>query len=167
MKNEKLIGVFNEIALFERAVQIMKDSDIEIEELFMPVPVHQAVRNVTGRSRLPILAYFLGLGSIISVMSFLYYTSVISWPLNIGGKPSNAFPSFIIVTLVLTILTVTILSLLAFSISSELYPGKKADIMDLRALDDKFLIIINSDKVPGAENILRQNGANEIIQKPG
>lgn len=165
MSAEIQIGVFDNEEIFESAVQKLKDSKVEIEELYMPVPVHHAVKNVTGSSNLPMIAYFLGLGAIISVLSFLYYTAVISWPLNIGGKPSNAFPSFIIVTLVLTILTVTILSLFAFSISARLYPGKRAIVYDERAMDDKFIIVLKLDKVPGAEDILRQYGANEVISK--
>jgi hypothetical protein len=165
MDNERWIGVYINEELFDKAVQVLKDSNIEIEELYMPLPVHHAVRNVAGSSKLPAWAYFFGLGSIILVLSFLYYSAVISWPLNIGGKPSNSFPSFIIVTLVLTILMVTILSLLAFSISSRLYPGKKSTVMDERAMDDKFIIVLKSENVPDAENILRQNGANEVILK--
>ena len=90
---------------------------------------------MAGSSKLPTLAYFFGLIAMITILAFLYYAAVISWPLNFGGKPSNAFPSFIVVTLVLTILTVTVLSLLAFSVSSKLYPGKKATIIHERAMD--------------------------------
>jgi hypothetical protein len=165
MDTEKHIGVFDNEAAFDKAVHALKASNIHIEELYMPVPVHHAVKHVAGSSKLPVLAYFLGIGAMISILSFLYYTAVISWPLNFGGKPSNAFPSFIIVTLVLTILTVTILSLLAFSISSKLYPGKRVDVQDERATDDKFIIVLKSGTVPDAEYKLREHGANEVIHK--
>jgi len=165
MDNACYIGVFDNEESFEKAVLQLSDSKIHIEEIYAPVPVHHAVRRLVGRSKLPLLAYFLGLAAIISVLSFLYYAAVVSWPLNFGGKPSNAFPSFIIVTLVLTIFTVTILSLFAFSVSSRLYPGKKAVVVDERATDDKFIIVLKSDNVPDAENILKQNGANEVIHK--
>jgi hypothetical protein len=165
MSNTRYIGVFDSEELFEKAVQKLTDSKIKIEEIYAPVPVHHAVQSIAGRSKLPMIAYFLGLGAIISVLSFLYYAAVISWPLNFGGKPSNAFPSFIIITLVLTIFTVTILSLFAFSVSAKLYPGKRAIVHDERAMDDKFIIVLQSDKVPDAENVLKQNGANEVINK--
>jgi hypothetical protein len=165
MSSQKTIGIFDNEELFEKAVLNIKNSNVEIEELYMPVPVHHAVKSVAGSSNLPMIAYFLGIGAIISVLSFLYYSAVISWPLNIGGKPSNAFPSFIIVTLVLTILTVTILSLFAFSVSAKLFPGKKAVIYHGSAMDDKFIIVLESAKVPDAENILKQNGANDVINK--
>jgi hypothetical protein len=165
MNEEFYIGVYNKEEEFETAVINLNKLNIDIEELYMPVPVHQAVKKVAGSSKLPMLAYFFGLFAIVSVLSFLYYTAVISWPLNIGGKPSNAFPSFIIVTLVLTILSVTLLTFLAFSISANLYPGKEAIVFDKRALNDKFIIVLKSDKVPDAKSKLLENGANEIILK--
>jgi hypothetical protein len=163
MSLEKYIGIFDEEKSFEKAIQSLKDTQVEIEEIFMPIPVHHAVRNVAGSSRLPTLAYFLGITSIIVTIAFLYYTAVISWPLNFGGKPSNAFPSFIVVTLVITIFLVTILSLLAFSVSAKIYPGKKAEVMHEKATDDKFVIVLNADRVSNAGDKLKQLGANEII----
>jgi hypothetical protein len=167
MKNSRLLGVFEDEEVFESAVQMLTDSHIEIEELYAPVPVHKAVRNVTGKSRLPTLAYFLGIMSMLAILSFLYYTAVIDWPLNIGGKPSNAFPSFIIITLVLTILSVTILSLLAFSLRAKLYPGKKEIVVDERAMNDKFIIVLDPHKVTEAESKLKNSGAEEVIQYNG
>jgi hypothetical protein len=165
MGTERYVGIFDNEELFDEAVHNIKDSNIEIEEIYMPVPVHHAVKNITGGSRMPIGAYFFGLIGMISVLSFLYYAAVISWPLNFGGKPTNAFPSFIVVTIVFTIFSVTILSLAMFSIRAKIYPGKKAIIYDERALDDKFVIVLNPDKVRDAENILKQNGASEVINK--
>ncbi len=162
----KYMGVFNEAAQFEQAVQKLKDSGTDIEEIYSPIPLHHAVRNVAGSSRLPTLAYLLGIGGMLATLAFLYYAAVIDWPLNFGGKPSNSFPSFIIITLVLTILSVTILSLLAFSVRAGLYPGKRAAVVHERAMDDKFIIVLNTGKVADAESKLKQNGANEIIPVP-
>ncbi len=164
MSGNRIIGVFRDEETFEKAVHELRESFVEIEDIYAPVPVHHAVRNVAGRSRLPVLAYVLGILSMLVTLSFLYYTAVIDWPLNIGGKPSNAFPSFIVVTLVITIFLVTILSLLAFSVSAKLYPGQKADVFDERAVDDKFIIVLNQDSVADAGEKLMEKGAEEVIQ---
>lgn len=164
MSNNRIIGVFQDEETFEKAVRDLTESLVEIEDIYAPIPVHKAVRDVAGSSRIPVLAYVLGFLSMLTVLAFLYYTAVIDWPLNIGGKPSNAFPSFIVITLVLTIFLVTILSLLAFSVSAKLYPGQKAEIVDERAVDDKFIIVLNGDTVTDAEEKLRNNGADEVIQ---
>lgn len=164
MNNIKYVGVFDKEELFDQAVRNIKDLNIEIEEIYMPVPVHHSIKRIAGGSKMPVAAYHFGVGAIILVGAYLYYAAVLSWPLNFGGKPSNTFPSFTIVTIVLTIFTVTILSLFTFALRAKLYPGKKAIIYDERALDDKFIIVL-SDKVPDAETILKQNGANEVIIK--
>jgi len=161
--SKRYIGLFDNEESFDKAVQSLRDSDIEIEDIYAPIPVHHAVKNVAGSSKLPTIAYFLGILSLVATLSFLYYTAVIDWPLNIGGKPSNAFPSFIVVTLVVTIFLVTILSLLAFSISSKLYPGKKTEIFHHKATDNKFVIVLNATRVPEAEKELIQSGAREVI----
>src|SRR5512133_3037701 len=165
--NNRLLGVFDNEEGFEKAVQTLTDSHIDIDELYAPVPVHNAVRNVTGKSRIPTVAFLLGIMAMFTVLAFLYYTAVYDWPLNIGGKPSNSFPSFIVITLVLTILSVTILGLLVFSIRAKLYPGKKTIVVDKRAMDDKFIIVLNTDKVADADKKLLRMGAEEIIQYNG
>lgn len=165
MEKIRYVGVFDTEEQFAEAVHRLEDSQMHIEEIYAPVPVHHAMRSIAGRSKLPLLAYFFGIGAVLAVFSFLYYAAVIDWPLNIGGKPSNAFPSFLIVTLILTILSVTILSLLAFSISAKMYPGKHAAVVDSRALDNKFVIVLAPGHSFDAEKVLRDYGATEVIEK--
>jgi len=110
------------------------------------------------------------LSGIIATLGFLYYTSVINWPIVYGGKPFNSFPSFIVVTIVVTIFTVTVLSLALFSARSKLFPGRDNTIFDLRATDDKFIIVVDTEepvstKTDTAGIIMKQQGAVEVIDK--
>jgi hypothetical protein len=90
--------------------------------------------------------------------------------LNYGGKPFNSFPSFIVVTIVVTILTVTLASLALFSARSKLFPGRDNTIFDLRATDDKFVIVVDTN-VPDitvgskAGGIMEEQGAIEVVDK--
>jgi hypothetical protein len=145
----------------------LKAENLEPEEIYTPYPVHEALRLLKRRSRISWAAWFYGFFGGLSVLAFLYYTAVISWPLNYGGKPFNAFPSFITVTLVLIILLVTIFTLLTFSIRSKIYPFKKAEILDDRVTDDKFIIVYDADKVNRDQVLvsLREAEAEEIIEK--
>ena len=111
-----------------------------------------------------------GLFAIITVLAFLYYTSVISWPIVYGGKPFNSFPSFIVVTIVLTIFTVTIASLATFSARSRLVPGRENTIFDHRATDDKFVIVVNTDILDNTKSeqiatLMKEQGAVEVLDK--
>ena len=85
-----------------------RNRNFQIFDVFTPYPVHEVFHLLKRKSKLPTAAYFFGLFGIIATLGFLYYTSVIDWPIVYGGKPFNSFPSFIVVTIVVTILTVTV-----------------------------------------------------------
>jgi hypothetical protein len=90
-------------------------------------------------------------------------------PLITAVKPTNAFPSFIVVTIILTILTVTLASLFTFSARSAIFPGKVYDLPDSRSTDDKFVIVFDKPVVQGGVDklnaILHEKGAVEVYEK--
>jgi len=164
------IGVFNEEEKFLSSIRSLQDHKIPIYDVFTPYPVHEVFHLLKRKSKLPTAAYFFGLFGIVATLAFLYYTSVIDWPVVYGGKPFNSFPSFIVVTIIITILTVTIASLALFSARSKLLPGRENTIFDLRATDDKFVLVVETDdsdaSTPGrAGKIMEEQGAVEIIEK--
>jgi hypothetical protein len=170
MKRDFKIGIFDEEEKFISSIKSLQENDYTIFDVFTPYPVHEVFHLLKRKSKLPTAAYFMGLSAILATLAFLYYTAVIDWPVVYGGKPFNSFPSFIVITIVLTILTVTIGSLALFSARSKLVPGRDNTIFDLRATDDKFVIVIDSGK-PGkpsagkAESIMKELGAVEVIDK--
>jgi hypothetical protein len=148
----------------------LQEQKLQILDVFTPYPVHEVFHLLKRRSRLPTAAYFFGLFGIVATLAFLYYTSVIDWPVVYGGKPFNSFPSFIVVTIVVTIFTVTIASLALFSARSKLLPGRDNTIFDLRATDDKFVIVVDTNfhdtsTAGRAGSIMEENGAIEVIDK--
>jgi hypothetical protein len=164
------IGVFNDEEKFLSSITFLHEQKYNIYDVFTPYPMHEVFHLLKRKSRLPTAAYFFGLLGIIATLAFLYYTAVIDYPIVYGGKPFNSFPSFIVVTIVLTILTVTILSLALFSVRSKLFPGRENTIFDLRATDDKFIIVIETavPDQPAADKagkIMEEKGAVEIIDK--
>jgi hypothetical protein len=164
------IGIFDDEGKFLSAIRSLQDQKQQIFDVFTPYPVHEVFHLLKRKSRLPTAAYFFGLFGILGTLGFLYYTSVISWPLNYGGKPFNSFPSFIVVTIVVTILTVTLASLALFSARSKLFPGRDNTIFDLRATDDKFVIVVDtndSDTTDGEKviGIMQEQGAIEVVDK--
>ena len=88
-------------------------------------------------------------------------------PLNYGGKPSNAFPSFMVITIVLTIFSITILSLFTFSWRAKLWPSFDKPIYHPEATDDKFVILVNRDSTDAnkAASVMKETGAIEVIEK--
>lgn len=164
------IGIFDDEEKFISSVRTLQEQQYPIHEVYTPYPVNEVFHLLKRNTRLPTAAYFFGLAGIIATLAFLYYTSVISWPIVYGGKPFNSFPSFIVVTIVLTILVVTILSLALFSGRSKLYPGRENTVFDSRATDNKFIIvmdteILNQPMSGRAADIMKAEGAIEIIDK--
>ena len=154
------IGVFDDEGKFISTIRSLQEHEYQIFDVFTPYPVHDVFHLLKRKSRLPTAAYFLGLFGIIATLAFLYYTSVIDWPLVYGGKPFNSFPSFIVVTIVVTIL----------SARSKLFPGRDNTIFDLRATDDKFIIVVESNfpdisSAGRAGNIMEEQGAIEVFDK--
>ena len=161
-----MVGVFdNEFDLVD-AFDKVKAKGLKIEEVYTPYPVHHILEGMGKKTRITHAAFFYGLFGALGVIGFLYYASVVSWPLHFGGKPFNAFPSFMVITIVATILVVTITTLFTFSARAKIYPGKQIKILDPRATDDKFVMVIDSSKasvdMSEVEALLKENGASEV-----
>lgn len=161
------IGVFSEEGKFISSIKSLQEKKFQIYDVFTPYPIHDIFHLLKRRSRLPTAAYFIGLFAIFALLAFLYYTSVLDWPIIYGGKPFNSFPSFVVVTIVLTIFTVTIGGLALFSARSRLFPGRENTIFDHRATDDKFVIVIETDSLDSSEveevsGLMMESGATEV-----
>jgi hypothetical protein len=164
------IGIFDEEGKFLSSIKLLQEQNVAIYDVFTPYPVHEVFHLLKRKSRLPTAAYFFGLFGIVATLAFLYYTSVISWPVVYGGKPFNSFPSFIVVTIILTIFTVTIASLAAFSFRAKLFPGRDNTVFDARATDDKFVIVVQAEKsddtlAEKAVILMKEHGAIEVFEK--
>lgn len=167
MAKDFKIGIYDDEEKFISSVKFLIGQNVSVYEVFTPYPVGEVFHLLKRKSRLPLAAYFFGIFGIMATLGFLYYTSVINWPLVYGGKPFNSFPSFVVVTIVITIFTVTILSLALFSARSKLIPGRDNTIFDRGATDNKFVIVIEAEEAggPDALSIMKENGAVEVIDR--
>lgn len=167
MDSAYLVGVFDKEDAMLSAFRKMKEQEIEIEDVFTPYPVHEILEKHGRKSRITIVGWLYGFFATIGVLAFLIYTAVIDWPLNYGGKPSNAFPSFIVITIILVIFSITILSLFTFSWRANLWPSNEKPIYHPGATDDKFVIMVNKEKVDAARatSVMKETGAIEVIEK--
>lgn len=169
MSTTHIIGVFDSKHDLLEGIESAKVKNFTIEEIYTPYPVMEAIDALKRKTKFTTAAFFYGFAAVVGVLSFLYWTSVIDWPIDYGGKPTNAFPSFIIITLVLTILTVTLGSLFTFSIKARIYPGKKYVLPDVRTTDDKFVILFDKKTVGAGfeaiSTVMKANGASEVYEK--
>jgi hypothetical protein len=74
-------------------------------DAYTPVPV-EGLAEAIGfeRNRLPLIVLLGGLLGGVGAFFMQWYSSVIDYPLNIGGRPLNSWPAFIPITFEVTIL---------------------------------------------------------------
>lgn len=143
MNKDYILGVFKDEESLVAAFDKVKEKGIIPLEVFTPYPVHEILHGMGNKTRITYAAFFYGLFAAIGILSFLTWAASFSWPLNYGGKPFNSFPSFIVVTIVATILSITILTLFTFSLRAKIFPGKVPEIYHERATDDRFVMVID------------------------
>lgn len=167
MSRKKIIGVFDDESQVVKAIKKLKDNKIRINDVFGPFASHEILSAVTRPSRLGHLAFLFGSGAVLSTFAFVYYTSVLDYPLSYGGKPIFSFPPMVVVMYLITILGTATLSVFAFLGRSMMFPGKKAKLPGNRAMDDRFYIVIEAkdNTANSAEALMKESGAVEVTEE--
>ncbi len=96
---------FATVALLIAAVRRTKMEGYQRVDTYAPFPVEELNDALELKpSRIPWLMAAGGVGGGLIGYGMQYYAAVISYPMNIGGRPLHAWPAFIPVTFELTIL---------------------------------------------------------------
>jgi hypothetical protein len=143
-------------------------------EAYSPMPV-AGLPEAVGfpRSRMPLVVLIGGIVGCVTGFGMQYYLSVIDYPLNIGGRPLNSWPSFIPVTFELTVLFAGLSAVLGMLAMNGLprphHPLFAVPQFD-RATQDRFFVCIRSTDPMFYEHstrdFLQRLGAKEVIDVP-
>lgn len=152
------------------ALKKLKEAGIKVYDVYAPFPIHGIEPWLDiKRTRLTVAAFIygcIGFATAVTMMSLIYGAV---WPMNIGGKPSLAWPDFVPISFELTVLFAAHGMVLTFFIVAQYWPGKKAVLFDDRQTDDVFVLAIDKTKVGSSEEevrkVLKDCGAFEVTDK--
>ena len=91
-------------SLVEAARRVRAEGYNQVDA-YSPMPIHELFDVLDANDRrLPLTVLAGGIAGMLGGFGLCYWSSVIAYPMNVGGRPFNSWPSFIPVTFETTIL---------------------------------------------------------------
>ena len=164
------IGTFDDDHQLLSAARACRAQGIEVVDVISPYPVH-GLDEVLGvpRSRLPYVCFAGGVAGLALGMWFQYWSSATSWPLDVGGRPFDSFPAFVVVGFEMTILIAGLSTAGALLWRNRLWPGRPATAGLDGTTDDKLVLVLcERDARLRTESyaaLLREHGALDVREE--
>ena len=157
------------LAFFEDEGSLLKVAreikGIKNLDAITPYPVHglEQALNIK-RSWIPWVTFIFGLIGLSAGLALTYYTSVVSWPLIIGGKPFFSLPAFIPVIFECTVLFAALSSVAALFYACDL-PRVDPPLLDKDLTSHKFALYCPKEQNSEEEvkKIFEQLGVKEVL----
>jgi len=140
-------------------------------EAYSPFPIEGLAEAIGFHTRLPLIVLIAGIIGALSGFLLQYWISVIDYPLNVGGRPLNSWPSFIPVTFEMTILVAGLTAVIAMIALNGLpmpyHPVFNVPRFELASNDRFFLSIEAADpqfQLNGTRSFLEGLGAKGVYE---
>jgi hypothetical protein len=166
-----LMAEFDEITKLVEAAEKTHAEGYRRVDAFTPFPVHQLFEALElDDKRLPLAVLIGGIVGCCAGFGLCYWVSVIAYPLNVGGRPFNSWPSFIPVTFEVTILVASLTAVLGMLVFNGL-PMPYHPVFNVKRFaehasqDGLFLAIEAEDPkfdVDKTRQFLQSLGAREV-----
>ena len=155
-----LMAEFVELDELVHATRTAHESGYRHMDAYSPVPAEELGELLEGHhSRLPLLVLLGGILGGLGGFLLCYWTSVIDYPINVGGRPLNSWPAFIPITFECTVLgaaLVTVFGLLGLSgLPMPYHPVFNVPRFALSSRDRFFLCIEADDPLFDREETRR------------
>ena len=161
------VGIWDDEHAVVHAAHKTREAGFTKFDAITPYPVH-GMEEAVGikRSWIPYCTFLLGLAGCLAGLAFTYYVAVVSWPINIGGKPMFSLPAFVPIMFELTVFFAAHGSVAILLFVACRLPKVNPPIIDPALSSHKFGIFVpeNDDgyNAPKIEKLFKDLGAKEV-----
>jgi hypothetical protein len=161
-----MAGIFLDEHQVLAAAHKVRESGFVKFDAISPFPIH-GMEEACGikRSFIPYVTMVAGCLGLWAAHELTYWTSVVDWPLNVGGKPMWSLPAFIPIMFELTVLFGALASVATLFAVCKM-PRIDPPVIDKDLTCHKFAIFIpesdvgyNTDRI---EKLFKELGASEV-----
>jgi hypothetical protein len=169
-----VIAEFHDPQALLTAANAVRENGYTSIDAFSPFPIHGLAEAVGfNKSRLSSIVLTMGVLGGIGGFFMCWYANVISYPLNIGGKPYNSWPAWIPITFECAILLAAFGAVFGMLALNGL-PMPYHPVFNVRRFDsasrDKFFLVIQARdpkfNLDEARRLLESLGPREVTDVP-
>jgi hypothetical protein len=145
-----LLAEFDDVTALVHAVRGARESGYRRIEAYTPYPVEEVWEALGAHDRrLPLLVLLGGVSGGVAGYLLQWWTAVVDYPLNVGGRPFHSWPAFIVPTFETTVLGAAIavvLGMLALNgLPMPYHPVFNVPRFALSSRDRFFLLVHAGD----------------------
>lgn len=139
-----VMGIFTDEHTILTAAEKTRLKGFKDFDAITPYPVHGMEEAVgVKRSWIPWVTLIAGATGCLAGLWFTWWTSAVSWPINVGGKPMFSLPAFIPIIFELTILFAALASVKVMIFGALGLPKIDPPVVDLDLTSHKFGLFVS------------------------
>jgi hypothetical protein len=144
-----------------------------VMEAYTPVPMEEVAHVLGHRTRLPWIVLCGGAFGALAGFGMQYLINTTVYPLNIGGRPPNSWPAFIVITFEMTVLFASLSAVLGMlwlnGLPQPYHPVFNVPAFELASRNRFFLMILSRDPrfdMERTERFLRARNVLGVMEVP-